>query len=186
MHLINRSFTVLWFFLPMFVANMAPVIAMRLPLLRHWSYPLDHRRFWNHRRLLGKNKTYRGLIAGVIAGIATVWIRRQFSILLPLLADLAVFDYHRADWWVLGWCLGFGALMGDAIESFVKRQLDIKPGQPFQPWDQLDQFFGAVVWLALFFWPPVWILIGGGLLTFGGVIVVNYLAFKVGLKTVPH
>ena len=39
---------------------------------------------------------------------------------------------------LLGGYIGFAALLGDIIESFVKRRYGLKPGATFQPWDSID------------------------------------------------
>ena len=51
--------------------------------------------------------------------------------------------------------LGLGVLIGDSVKSFVKRQLEVKPGAKFFPWDQLDS-----VARYLLFLPLVWIPLG--------------------------
>ena len=42
-------------------------------------------------------------------------------------------------------------MTGDLAESFIKRRLDIKPGKPFIPWDQLDFVIGAIIFSYLVF-----------------------------------
>ena len=41
--------------------------------------------------------------------------------------------------------LGFGALFGDSVKSFFKRQLNIKPGKSWIPFDQVDWIIGAIL-----------------------------------------
>lgn len=56
-------------FAPVFVANGIPVVVKNLPILKHWNAPLWERGF-------GKNKTWRGLVLGVLGGALTailVW-----------------------------------------------------------------------------------------------------------------
>lgn len=43
--------------------------------------------------------------------------------------------------------MGFGAIFGDLIESFVKRRLEYEPGKPFVPFDQTDFVIGALIFV---------------------------------------
>lgn len=71
-------------FSPAFIANAVPVVAKNIPYIRRFSRPLNV--VW-----FGKNKTVRGLIAGVLAGILTgmlLYIFRGFLIqVLPIYSD---------------------------------------------------------------------------------------------------
>lgn len=114
---------IIWFlvfFIPAYITNMAPVFVRRIPVL---DYPLDCNTKWRGKRLFGKNKTWRGLIFGIVMGGLSGYIMQLAG--LPF------------SWW-WGLILGFAALLGDALESMVKRQMNIKPGGRFMPWDQLD------------------------------------------------
>jgi len=56
-------FNIIWFILPPYIANMAPAVWGGGP-------PLDKGKlFYDGRRWLGKGKTIKGTIIGVIAGI---------------------------------------------------------------------------------------------------------------------
>lgn len=132
----------LWFFLPAGVANAAPVILTKIPLIKHWTAPLDCRINYKRKRLLGDNKTWRGLVLGsLLAGITSLV---QYG-----LFDLKVTGVNVASCYWLAFCvgllMGFGALFGDALESFIKRQIDIKPGNGWFPFDQLDYIFGGLI-----------------------------------------
>jgi CDP-2,3-bis-(O-geranylgeranyl)-sn-glycerol synthase len=47
--------------------------------------------------------------------------------------------------WLVGPLFGLGALGGDAIKSFFKRQLGVSPGKSWFPYDQLDYVIGGAV-----------------------------------------
>jgi CDP-2,3-bis-(O-geranylgeranyl)-sn-glycerol synthase len=124
-----------FFFLPAAVANMAPVFAARYNWFSPLNKPLDNKLTFRGSRLLGDNKTLRGLIIGIIAGSLTAVLQANYqSLLMTALA---------------GALLGFGALLGDAIASFFKRQLHYSPGQSWIPFDQVDFILGAI---AVSFW----------------------------------
>ena len=54
-------------------------------------------------------------------------------------------DYGSAWIILVGGLLGFGALCGDSIKSFFKRQIGIAPGKSWFPFDQLDYLVGALL-----------------------------------------
>jgi CDP-2,3-bis-(O-geranylgeranyl)-sn-glycerol synthase len=41
--------------------------------------------------------------------------------------------------------MGFGALTGDLLKSFIKRRLSILPGKPFLVFDQIDWIIGSLI-----------------------------------------
>jgi CDP-2,3-bis-(O-geranylgeranyl)-sn-glycerol synthase len=94
-------FLAIWYILPTYFANMAPVVF-------GGGSPIDRGRNWiDGRRILGDHKTFRGLISGIIVG-TTIGIIQ----LRP----------------IQGVLLSTGAMVGDLIGSFIKRRLDIPPG----------------------------------------------------------
>lgn len=131
----------MWAFLPAMMANQIPLLARGIPVL---DVPVDGGRTWSDgRRLLGDHKTLRGLILGVLGGAATALV--QASVQAPP-RYVVVLGVHPL---LVGATLGAGALIGDLIESFVKRRRGVPPGEDWFPFDQLDAAFGALVaiWL---------------------------------------
>jgi CDP-2,3-bis-(O-geranylgeranyl)-sn-glycerol synthase len=132
---------------------------------------------------LGAGKTFRGFIggttAGVIAGIIQQGIRLYASLDFPLFEPIFIVV-----------TLSFGALLGDVIKSFFKRRLGFKRGASFPIADQYDFVVGALLLTYMFFpgWftsnfvPPVIVVII--VLTAPIHLFVNYLAFKLGKKSV--
>ncbi|PLX25913.1 hypothetical protein C0580_00945, partial [Candidatus Parcubacteria bacterium] len=57
----------------------------------------------------------------------------------------AIVDYNSINIWYLGFLMGFGALFGDLVRSFVKRRVGIAPGKAWFPWDQIDFIIGAAI-----------------------------------------
>lgn len=139
---------VLWFFLPAGMANMAPIIAAHLPVLRTLDFPLDGYATVRKRRVFGSHKTVRGLLSGTIMGLLTVFCQVWLYAAIPVIPSFVVVDYSTLNPWFLGLLMSLGALMGDAIRSFFKRQLDIAPGQSWFPFDQVDYVLGGIVFTA--------------------------------------
>jgi len=125
----------LYFMLPAYFANMAPVIVRNW--IKSFNTAIDFGKKWKGKPIFGKNKTWRGLIFGVIFGIIVAYA--QYLINSPW----NLVDY--SDWFLIGGLMGFGAILGDMIESFIKRRIGIKSGQPFIPWDQIDFIIGGLL-----------------------------------------
>lgn len=160
----NEIVWFLLFFTPAYVANMAPPFFRKLP----FGQPIDGGRKYNGKPLLGKNKTWRGLIIGTLFGGLTGYILQACG--LPF-----VF------WW--GFLLGFAALLGDAIKSFFKRQAGFKSGASWVPFDQLDFLIVAyLVSLPLVMF-SVWTVLLGFALIFVGNVIVQVVGGATGIKT---
>lgn len=136
----------LWFFYPAGTANGIPVLAALIPGLRNWTTPLDFGRSFRGKRIFGDNKTWRGLLVAMVVSTLTLallqLITRHSAALLNLTREL---NYVHLPTLLLGPALGAGALLGDAIESFCKRQAGVAPGQSWFPFDQVDFIFGALL-----------------------------------------
>jgi CDP-2,3-bis-(O-geranylgeranyl)-sn-glycerol synthase len=166
-------------FLPAFIANATPVVAKNIPYIRDFSEPI-------HSAWFGQNKTVRWLITGIlmamITGLILFWARWFFVKILPLYSEY--FNLYSS--WTrgifFGGLLGFWALMGDIIESFIKRRLWRKPWDMFQPWDGIDYIIGALLcilpWYAAGWWASLFLLIIWPLLS----LVMNIGAYKIGWK----
>lgn len=136
----------LWFFVPAGVANMTPIFAARLPVLRRWNAPLDGGLTFRGRRLLGANKTWRGLVAGIVTATLTLWLQQAVTPHAHWLAALvSPLRYGSLPVLLLGPLFAIGALGGDAIESFFKRQRHLPPGKPWHPYDELDTIIGSCI-----------------------------------------
>ncbi|MDP6627183.1 MAG: CDP-archaeol synthase, partial [Methanopyri archaeon] len=131
----------MWAFLPAMMANQMPLLTRDIPFL---DVPVDAGMTWRDgKRLLGDHKTLRGLFLGVLGGAVTALA--QASVPVPH-RYVVVQGVHPL---LVGATLGAGALIGDLIESFVKRRKGVPPGEDWFPFDQLDAAFGALVaiWL---------------------------------------
>lgn len=171
----NEVIAAFLFFLPAGIANTTPVIANKVPFIKNWHAPVDFGKKWRGQRLLGKNKTWRGILTGTICGgLVGVLIHpltdNQHSLLVALGLSLI---------------MGFGALLGDAVESGFKRQMKIPSGHSWFPFDQIDYIIGGLV-LVYPFSRPSWQRIGIIIVIFFALhLLVAYLAFLARLKDKP-
>ena len=167
-----------YFMLPAYFANMAPVIVKNL--FKSTAIPLDFNKTLGNKPVLGKNKTLRGLIFGILFAIFIAFF--QFLLFKnDFLLEISLIDY--SNWIVFGFLMGSGAMIGDTIKSFFKRRLSYKPGQPFVPFDQIDFVLGALALTALFFDLTLEIFAGSLLLTFALHITVNHIAFYMKIRS---
>ncbi|MFQ5620494.1 MAG: CDP-archaeol synthase [Candidatus Nanoarchaeia archaeon] len=157
--------SLLWYFVPAYVANMAPVLFRRVPFL---DSPVDFGIRVGGVRLLGNHKTWRGLVLGVALGTFVFWLQTQYRLQYEL------FDYGVVSLWP-GFLLSFGALFGDLVKSFFKRRRKIKPGNPWYVVDQIDYVIGALVFSSFIFIPSVQEIAILVVASFFLTVLVNYL-----------
>lgn len=111
--------------IPTYVANSTPV-------LLGGGAPIDlGRRFIDGRRIFGSHKTVKGFASGLLLGsVAAV-------------AEAVIFGNYALV--SIGIVASAGALLGDLLGAFLKRRLDLAPGNPLLVVDQLDFILGALL-----------------------------------------
>lgn len=144
--MIHDILFLLWLALPSIFANVAPIPVSKISWLKKYNAPMDFGKTFRGKRIFGAHKTWRGLIAGIIAATLVFWLQQvlvgQYAWAANLTSQL---DYTQLPTLILGPLFAIGALGGDAIESFFKRQRGIPPGGGWFPWDQLDSVLGTAV-----------------------------------------
>jgi len=170
-HLIISS---LYFIFPAYIANMCPVIFGKL------NFPFGKA---INAKLFGENKTWRGFYAGYL-GAFIVLLVQAFLSSKGIFEQYAFLDYSEINLLLYAGLFGIGAILGDLIESFFKRRVGIKSGQPWFPFDQLDFVIGALALLA-----PLYILPWENILALAIItpilhFLTNVIAYLLGLKKV--
>jgi len=153
------------FILPSYVANGTPVVMTKIVKR---GKPLDlGLNFIDGRRVFGDGKTVEGFISGLLMG----------TLVGMLLSRLGLKE---------SFLLSLGAMLGDLVGSFIKRRIGLERGAPLPPLDQLDFIAGS---LLLYSWfvkvvplNIVMIVLG---LTPPLHLLTNFIAYKLGLKSVP-
>ena len=176
----------LYFFVPGYFANMTPPIAKWLKVAVALDKPIDgNKKYGDGRPVLGSHKTWRGLVLGIFVG-AMFYLLQSNLYIFPFFKHLSLFDYRNPDYALFAFLLPFGAIFGDALFSFFKRRLDMKPGQNWMVFDQTDYVIGVFAVLipfkTLFKVVPsnVWITLF--VLTFFLHLATNLLSFKLKIK----
>ena len=141
----------------------------------------------NGVRWIGDGVTWRGIIAGTLIGILTGAVQGYLApniiaeigqyIITPIITDVN-------SGIIIGFLLGFGALLGDAIGSFLKRRIGIGRGKPAPVLDQLDFLIFALI-LVSFVVELNWIFIViSVILTLIIHFIANGCAYLLGIKDV--
>jgi len=136
----------LWFFAPAGAANGSPVFANKVPILSKLGMPVDAGRTFRGKRIFGDHKTVRGFVVGTLAGLIIAGLQMllysNFSWFEGISGSV---DYSNPIVLVMGALMGFGALAGDSIKSFFKRQFSVPSGQSWFPFDQIDYIIGGIL-----------------------------------------
>jgi CDP-2,3-bis-(O-geranylgeranyl)-sn-glycerol synthase len=146
--LLHNLFTAVWIFLPAALSNTPPVIAAKTPILKDLNYPMDFGKSIKGKRILGKNKTIRGLVIGVLTSILVAYSQKHLYINTQFIKQaLLIPNYESINILLFGILSGLGGILGDAAKSFIKRQKGIKPGTSWVPFDQVDYVIGGLVFI---------------------------------------
>lgn len=177
--------SILWLFLPAGMANGAPVVATKLSFLRRFHAPLDGGMMFRGKRLLGPNKTWRGVTSGILLAIIILWAQQLAVSHFSGLRSIVPAGYVHFPTVFLGFLFGVGALGGDAVESFFKRQFDVPSGESWFPFDQIDYILGSAILIALFIrlslMQYIWLLIVWLLVH----VLATFIGFLMGLRDRP-
>lgn len=162
----------IWFIWPAYCANAFPTVA-------GGKRPLDFNKKLGSNRILGSSKTVEGTFSGIVFGIFIGLIQMSMHGYLP--QNLGFLQFNTA----ILVLLSTGALVGDIVGSFIKRRMNIKPGDPAILLDQLGFLVMALIFVSLVYVPsPAMIAI---LLVLTPVIHVgtNILGYILKLKSHP-
>lgn len=165
------------FLSPAFIANTAAVFVSGLGAIDRGKILRDG------KPLLGKNKTIGGLLGAIaIGGLLGMTVVLFF----PEVFDETHSRFGSLNFiWYFGFILGFGAMLGDSVGSFIKRRVNLKPGGPFPVMDQIGFVIFAFLCISPFMvYPTIWIW-----LVIPTALVLHYItnvfAYFMGWKDVP-
>jgi CDP-2,3-bis-(O-geranylgeranyl)-sn-glycerol synthase len=168
-----------YFALPGVFANMAPVLFKKVNFLNH---PVDFGKKWKGQPLFGSHKTFRGFFFGTLCAMVVVYIQALLFHEFGYFRGISIVPYMDINTALLGFLIGFGALLGDLVKSFFKRRIGVAPGKSWFPWDQLDALIGALLLLSIVFVPPwqmvVFLVIAVPMIHIG----INHIAYYLGMK----
>ena len=173
---IDSMLFAIYVLLPAAFANMAPVFAKNYNFL---AYPIDGNATFRGKRLLGANKTVRGVFFAILVAIILAIIQ---YILASVGLMPAVFEQSLVIFIVAGFLLGTGAMLGDLVASFIKRQLDFKPGERMIIVDQIDWVIGAILCIMPFMAITLSFLFSALIIFFTLHIIIKHLGYFLKLE----
>jgi CDP-2,3-bis-(O-geranylgeranyl)-sn-glycerol synthase len=148
--MIKLLFFVFWFFVPAGVANIGAFFSGKIPFIKQFKTPVDMGLKFRKKRLLGDNKTVRGFICGIVLSILAVYLQLYLYQHISFIKSSMLFNYNTINPIIFGALSGFGALFGDSVKSYFKRQLNIPPGGSWFPFDQVDYIFGGIFFISFY------------------------------------
>ena len=158
---------------------------------RTLAIPLDGGRMFRGRPILGENKTLRGFVV-MIPAAALAFAAVAIVISLPQgMPPATLWQLTPAGYAALGAWAGFGFMVGELPNSFVKRQLGILPGQAPASGltrticftvDHIDSIVGMLIAVTMAVQTPwttwLWVLLLGPSIH----LIFSWWLFRMGVK----
>lgn len=177
-------FTYIYFYLPGAMANIGANIGRFIPGFRNMTTPVDGGMKLNGIRLIGDHKKMGSFIFGVLFGtlvgiLKTLYLDRYLPEFLLLHLDVTQNILMYA-------LISFGALSGDLVKSFIKRQLRRPEHSPWIPFDEIDHTTISLL-LAKIFFPIAWgDILRIIVLIFFLHLATNVVGYLIKVKEVPY
>ena len=172
---------VLYFLLPAYISNSGGLIF-------GGGKPLDFGKTDSKgNRWIGDGVTWRGLIGGTLLGTLIGAIQGYYGPeIISLYGELITtpIAVGVANGLLIGFLLAFGALIGDALGSFLKRRFGIGRGKPAPILDQLDFLIVALLFASLVVNFSLEFIIIAIVLTMIIHLISNTGAYLLGIKDV--
>ena len=181
--------------LPMAIAGIFNMVFIKLPILNGLLRPMDVGiTFLDGKRLFGDNKTWKGFVGMPIGCLISYGCLGVFCEQSEVIRNLTIINYQNLgifqNGWLFGAFMGFGYILAELPNSFIKRRIDIAPGtnkeglvgKAFLVIDQIDSSFGCAV--AFLFVIPMTFLdiitltVVGGFLHYVFVVLLYFVGLK--------
>lgn len=168
-------------------------LVCRFRLFPRLAWPIDRGLRFRGRRLIGDNKTFRGFVVVMVGTALFLGLQIALARHVEAIARLGFVDYRDLTWWFHGPIYGSGWVIAELPNSFIKRQIEIGPGQPgaglvggiFTVVDLVDGVFGLLASMCVFYVPSLPV----ALAFFAAMTVIHvlfgFLLVALGVKTRP-
>lgn len=182
-------------YLPLIFAGTSHLILAKSSFLNLLKKPMDDGYILaDGRRLLGDNKTWKGFIGMTVFTASWFCVFGCFVKVTPWAAKLSLFPFVKFESGLLmlfyGMIWGLSYVVFELPNSFIKRRLDIGPGQKgkgllgafFVLIDQADSIIGCAIGMLIFYvpdWGTFWLIILMGIVIH---YVMNIIFFLLKLK----
>ncbi|OEC87034.1 MULTISPECIES: CDP-2,3-bis-(O-geranylgeranyl)-sn-glycerol synthase [Methanobacterium] len=177
---------VIYFMLPAYLANVSALVF-------GGGKPLDFgRNFRDGRRIIGNGVTWKGTIIGtligtfigILQGSVSAYYGNIFSLIPGITIIQGPIPTSILQGAIVGLFLGGGALIGDAVGSFIKRRIGIERGKAAPFLDQLDFVIGALIFASLIVFIPLNMIIIILIISIVLHLLTNMIAYLIGMKDV--
>jgi hypothetical protein len=153
----SDTLNLLWLAIGLFLAGVMEAFFWKTPVFRLLNKPIQTEWF-------GANKKWRGLVSLPLAMVISVYLLHFVETNLSLLPqDFILFsDFNLLEFGLLA---GFIFNLSELPNSFIKRRLDIPPGDEsnkiFYFVDHMDSTYGLLLlWYVYFHFPEHFIITG--------------------------
>jgi CDP-archaeol synthase len=175
---IPDTLNLLWLALSLFIAGIieafmwktAPFQVLNIPIQTDW---------------FGANKKWRGLISLPIAMVTSVYLLHLLELIIPVLARQE-FAFSKFNLLEFGLLVGLIFNLSELPNSFIKRRLDIPPGDEnsklFYFVDHMDSTYGVLILWYFYFHFPLHFIVTGLIITPLLFMGATELRKKLGLK----
>ena len=172
------TLNIFWLGLGLFLAAIIEAFLWKTPVFQFLNTPIKTEWF-------GANKKWRGLISLPIAHTASVWLFHFLEYPFFSISDVFI-GFSSFNVLEYGLLVGFIFNLAELPNSFVKRRLNIPPGDEssrlFYLIDHMDSTFGVVILWYLYFQFPTHLAISGFIVTPLLFMGATALRKRLGLK----
>ena len=175
--LIPDTLNLLWLALSLFIAGVIEAFLWKTSIFQWFNIPIKAEWF-------GVNKKWRGLISLPIAMVISVYLLRTIENFVAFPQNTILFsNFNLLEFGLL---VGFVFNLSELPNSFIKRRLDIPPGDEsskiFYVIDHMDSTYGVLILWYFYFHFPLHFIITGLIVTPLLFMGATELRKKLGLK----
>ena len=175
---IPDTLNLLWLALSLFFAGVIESFLWKTSLFQMLNIPIQTEWF-------GANKKWRGLISLPIAMVASVYLLNAIEAFIAKLPQSAIL-FSNLNLLEFGLLVGFIFNLSELPNSFVKRRLEIPPGDEssriFYFIDHMDSTYGVLILWYFYFHFPLHLILTGLIVTPVLFMGATELRKKLGLK----
>jgi len=167
-----------YYLLPIGLANMAPSLSKLW--IKSLGQPIDRGKTLGGKPIFGSHKTWRGPVFSPLVSFL-IFALQKYLYQYESFAKISLIDYDKHSI-LIGFLFGFGVVLGELINSFIKRRISLQPGRSFIPLDQIDYTLGGLALSGIFLqpgWDVALTVISTGFVLH---IVFNLLGYLIKIK----
>ena len=186
----NEFWIISYLFSPLLVGLTVHGFAIKFGWFSSLTKPVDGGKFFRGKRIFGDNKTHRGFFAAALGTAIGFAIQTFVLHRFEFFQRLELLDYSSVQPIAIGFVIGLAGMLGELPNSFIKRQIDIKPGATtsgflsaiFYVLDQIDYLLGVWIVLAFFISVSFWRIVYSAIFLFVSHQIISALGYRLGMR----